>query len=79
MKYRAYFISFLSLFIFTAFLLKNFNKNSCSYLIVLDNNEKIKAKKINWYKSGFVDVRKCNGTSSTLRENTIDTIISIKK
>jgi len=64
----------LSIFIFVIF--NTPKKESCDYIVVLDSKEKIKARTINWYKSGFVDVRKCNGKSITYREIFIDTVIS---
>ena len=68
MKPRAYFFIFLILFIFIFVLFNAAKKESCDYTVVLDSKEKIKARTINWYKSGFVDIRKCDGKSITYRE-----------
>lgn len=76
MNPRIYFFMFLILFIFIFVIFNTAKKESCDYIVVLDSKEKIKARTINWYKSGFVDVRKCNGKSITYREIFIDTVIS---
>jgi hypothetical protein len=75
MKYRNYFIIFLILFVFIFVLFNATKKQSCDYIIVLDSKEKIRARNINWYQSGFVDIRKCDGKSITYREVFIDTVI----
>jgi hypothetical protein len=76
MKPRVYFFIFLILSIFIFVLFNAAKKESCDYIVILDSKKKIKARTINWYKSGFVDVRKCNGKSITYRGIFIDTVIS---
>jgi len=75
MKLRGYFFISLILSIFIFVLFNATKKQSCDYIIVLDSKEKIKARTINWYQSGFVDIRKCDGKSITYREVFIDTVI----
>lgn len=72
---RGYFLLILISLLFIV-IFKFSKKESCKYLVVLDNKKKIKCKAINWYESGFVDVRKCDGTSITYMDNFIDTIIT---
>lgn len=77
MRNKLYFLVIL-ISVTIAMIFKSSRYDSCKYLIVLDNNKEIKCRAINWYESGFVDVRKCDGTSVTYMDNFIDTII-IKK
>jgi hypothetical protein len=76
MKSRGYFFIFLILSVFIFVLFNATKKESCDYIVVLDSKKKIKARTINWYKSGFVDVRKCDGKSVMYREIFIDTVIT---
>ena len=75
---KTYFLIILISAILIAMIFRSSRDNSCKYLIVLDNRKEIKSRAINWYESGFVDIRKCDGTSITYMGNFIDTII-IKK
>jgi hypothetical protein len=75
MKPRGYFFIFLILSIFIFVLFNTAKKESCDYIVVLDSKEKIKARTINWYKSGLVDIRKCDGKSIIYQEILIDTVI----
>jgi len=54
-------------------------RRTCRYLVVLENNTKIKATTVNMYKSGFADIRKCNGEAVTLRDYSIDTVYVVNK
>ncbi len=76
MKTRLYFFISLILSIFIFVLFNTTKKESCDYIVVLDSKKKIRARTINWYKSGFVDIRKCDGKSITYREIFIDTVIT---
>ncbi len=76
MKTRLYFFISLILSIFIFVLFNATKKESCDYIVVLDSKKKIRARTINWYKSGFVDIRKCDGKSITYREIFIDTVIT---
>jgi|688.fasta_scaffold747151_1 hypothetical protein len=78
MRYGRLFLISVIIILFTSTLLRAFRRESCKYLVVLNSKERIKAKRLNWYKSGFVDIRKCDGSYTTCGENYIDTII-IKK
>jgi len=76
MNPRIYFFMFLILSIFIFVIFNTAKKESCDYIVVLDSKEKIKARTINWYKSGLVDIRKCDGKSIIYQEIFIDTVIS---
>lgn len=78
MANKGYFLLVLFSLLLITTILKFSKKEECKYLIVLDNKKEIRSRNINWYESGFVDIRKCDGTSITYMDNFIDTII-IKK
>ncbi len=71
----------LALFMVTCFLIviSRFKKGECNYVVVLNDNTKIRATRVNMYKSGFADVRKCSGTSVTLKDYAIDTVYIVNK
>ena len=50
----------------------------CNCLVTAKNGEKIRAKRVNWYNSGFADIKKCNGENLILRSNTILKVESLK-
>lgn len=43
----------------------------CSCLVTTDMGEKIRARRLNWYKSGFVDIKKCDGGNLTLKDKSV--------
>lgn len=50
----------------------------CSCLVTTDMGEKIRAKRLNWYKSGFVDIKKCDGGNLTLQNKSVLRIEPLK-
>lgn len=66
------------LFIVILIVLREREEKKCDCLVILDSKKEIMARRVNWYKSGFADIRKCDGSSVTLDERNIDTIINIK-
>jgi len=71
---------FIVVFLITSsiVLILQYNKPSSIFLVVTKNGEVYRAKKVNWYKSGFIDIRKCDGGIIALPENSIDTVKKIK-
>lgn len=74
---------FIVLFLFTItcilIVISKFRKGECNYVVVLNDNTKLRATRVNMYKSGFADVRKCSGASVTLKDYAIDTVYIINK
>ena len=72
----------LILFLFTItcilLVISKFRKGECNYIVVLDDNTRIRSARVNMYKSGFSDIRKCGGGSIIVRDYYIDTIYVIK-
>jgi len=62
----------------TLILLMISKRGECKYKVILKDDKAIQAKKINLYKNGFADIRKCNGKSIIVFDNEIDTIKIIK-
>jgi hypothetical protein len=50
----------------------------CSCLVTTDTGEKIRARRLNWYNSGFVDIKKCEGDDLTLYNKSIIKVESLK-
>jgi hypothetical protein len=50
----------------------------CSCLVTTDRGEKIRARRLNWYNSGFVDIKKCNGSNITLKDNSVLKVEALK-
>jgi len=50
----------------------------CSCLVTTTMGEKIRAKRVNWYKSGFVDIKKCDGGGITLQNNSVLKVEALK-
>jgi hypothetical protein len=50
----------------------------CSYSISLKNGDKIEAKRINFYPSGFCDVHTCDGDRQVISESSIVEIKNTK-
>jgi hypothetical protein len=40
--------------------------------------EKIRARRLNWYKSGFVDIKKCDGSNLTLQNKSVLKVEALK-
>lgn len=72
----------LILFLFTItcilLVISKFRRGGCNYIVVLDDNTRIRSTRVNMYNSGFADIRKCNGKSITVRDYVIDTVYVIK-
>jgi hypothetical protein len=68
------------LFTITCILLviSRFRRGECNYIVVLDDNTRIRSTRVNMYNSGFADIRKCSGGSITVRDYVIDTVYIIK-
>lgn len=50
----------------------------CSCLVTTDTGEKIRAKRLNWYNSGFVDIKKCDGGNITLKDKSVLKVEALK-
>lgn len=50
----------------------------CSCLVTTDMGEKIRARRLNWYKSGFVDIKKCDGSNLTLQNKSVLKVEALK-
>jgi hypothetical protein len=60
-------------------IIYRYRKDSpCSCLVTTDMGEKIRAKRLNWYNSGFVDIKKCDGSNITLRNNSVLKVEALK-
>jgi hypothetical protein len=40
--------------------------------------EKIRARRLNWYNSGFVDIKKCDGGNITLKDRSVLKVEELK-
>jgi hypothetical protein len=50
----------------------------CSCLDTTDMGEKIRARWLNWYNSGFVDIKKCDGSNITLKDRSVLKVEELK-
>ena len=50
----------------------------CSCLVTTDRGEKIRARRLNWYNSGFVDIKKCDGGNITLKDKSVLKVEALK-
>jgi hypothetical protein len=50
----------------------------CSCLVTTDRGEKIRARRLNWYNSGFVDIKKCDGSNITLKDGSVLKVEALK-
>lgn len=50
----------------------------CSCLVTTDMGEKIRARRLNWYNSGFVDIKKCDGGNITLKDRSVLKVEELK-
>ncbi len=50
----------------------------CSCLVTTDMGEKIRARRLNWYNSGFVDIKKCDGGNITLKDRSVLKVEALK-
>lgn len=50
----------------------------CSCLVTTDMGEKIRARRLNWYNSGFVDIKKCDGGNITLKDKSVLKVEALK-
>jgi len=50
----------------------------CSCLVTTKGGKKIKARRVNWYNSGFIDIQKCEGGRITLQDNVILKVEALK-
>jgi len=75
MKSRSiFFLVFIIILTAVPFIILSEKEKECNIVVITEKGESIKARRINWYKSGFLDVRRCDGSSLVIPDNIIDTI-----
>lgn len=71
---NTFFFIFVIILTAVPFIILNEREKRCNILIITKKGESIRARRINWYKSGFLDVRRCDGSSLVITDNMVDTI-----